>query len=301
MMLFLFLFVIFMWLLYTRRCPVIVARLWFTLCLLLLAVMTFALCTPLRILAGKKIIKKRSSERMSCRINGVLLGKALWWVSPHIHVRFLEGSLDWRAIEDRGVVCACHTSFFDTLLFLWLCPLSFVSNCKAFAKKALWRMPIMGEIIRACGHLPVYFNSTDVNSFSVDREKQAAVMKEAEGFMDGGGVICFFPEGVLNRTPETLKDFRIGTFNVIMKHQLPIHYLVYYGSHEVWDPVMKGIPGFPADVQFFIGKYEYDADATGADVAKGVREAMQKQLDRMLAKRNEEHYVAPISKYLAAH
>ncbi|RNF26535.1 acyltransferase [Trypanosoma conorhini] len=299
MVFFLLLFAIFMWLLYTRRCPVIVARAWFSLCLVLLVVMTFALCAPLRLAADKKIIKARSCEKLSCIFSGIFLGKALWWLSPHIHVRFLEGSLDWRAIESKGAVGACHTSFFDTLLFLWLCPLSFLANCKAFAKKALWKMPLMGGVIRACGHFPVHFNSQDENSFAVDREKQALVMAEVETFLDQGGVICFFPEGVLNRTPETLKDFRIGTFSMLTKRHMPIHYMVYSGSQEVWDPTMKGLPGFPADVHFFIGKYEYDRDASGAEVAKGLREAMQKQLDRMLVKRKNEKYVAPIRRFLA--
>ncbi|RNF03886.1 acyltransferase [Trypanosoma rangeli] len=297
-MLFLALFAIFMWLLYTRRCPVIVARVWFSLCLTLLVVMNFVLCVSLRVAASKKIIKTRSSEKLSCIFTGLLLGKVLWWLSPHIRVRFLEGSLDWRAIECRGAVGAGHTSFFDTLLFLWLCPLGFLANCKAFAKKALWKLPLMGEIIRACGHFPVYFNSQDASSFSVDKEKQALIMEKVEEFMDGGGVICFFPEGVLNSTPSTLKDFRIGTFNMLIKHHMPIHYMVYSGSHEVWNPVMKGLPGFPADVHFFIGKYEYAKDASGAEVAKGLREVMQKHLDRMLAKRKSEQYVAPIRRYL---
>ncbi|KEG14629.1 putative acyltransferase [Trypanosoma grayi] len=274
----------------TRRFPVIVARVWFVLCTVLVVAIEFVICFTLRNAAEKKWISKRRSERICCFSSGILMGKVLWFLSPQIHVKFMEGSLDWRGIENRGVFCACHTSFFDTIFFLWLCPVEYLLNVRSFAKRALWKMPLMGEVIRACGHLPVHFTAGGP-SFAVDKEKQAVVSAAAESFLADGGVLCFFPEGALNPTPEVLTDFRLGTFSMVVKHQVPIHYIVYAGCSEVWDPALKGMPGFPADVYVYVGKYEYDENATAVDVAKGLREEMQRHLDDMLARRKKEQYV----------
>ncbi|KAH9598964.1 Phospholipid/glycerol acyltransferase [Trypanosoma melophagium] len=281
--------------LYFRR-PVLLSRLWFTLCVGLLVLLCCAICLPLQWAAKHGWLSQRRTESLACIVSGLFLGKTLRLLSPQVRVRIMPGSLDLRGIDDRGVFCACHTSFFDTLFFLWFYPLRFMGNVKSFAKSSLWQLPVMGHVIRACGHLPVYFTSQEASSFAVDKVKQAAVTDKAEAFLSQGGMLCFFPEGALNHTPKVLKDFRHGTFNMVLKYQVPIHYMVYFGCHEVWDPDMKGIPGFPGDVFVYVGKYEYGKNATAAEVSTGLRIVMQRKLDEILEKRKKEHYVAAINK-----
>ncbi|ORC93461.1 putative acyltransferase [Trypanosoma theileri] len=292
---FFFLLLPFLGFLYVRR-PVFLARLWFTLCVGLLVLICSAICVPLNLAAKHGWIARRHTEEIACTVSGLLLGKTLRFLSPQIRVRVMPGSLDLRGIDNRGVFCACHTSFFDMFFFLWLFPLRFMHNVKSFAKSSLWRLPLMGRVIRACGHFPVYFTSTEASTFSVDKTKQAAVTEEAETFLSRGGMLCFFPEGAVNHTPKVLKEFRHGTFNMVLKHQVPIYYIVYFGCHEVWNPDVKGIPGFPGDVFFYAGKYEYEKNATAAEVSTGLRVVMQAKLDEILERRKEEHYIAPINK-----
>lgn len=291
--------ILFMLLLYKRWCPVIIMRIWFTICMMTLLLVSLVFAMPLHLAVKCNLLSKGCAESWSCCLVAFFVGKLLLLFSPHIRVRCADNSLDWHNLDRRGAFCMCHTSFFDTNFFLYLVPFYFVSNAKALAKRSLWNIPLLGMVIRACGHFPVYFNSEDSLSFSVDKEKQMAVTAQTEKFLANGGILCFFPEGALNRTPETLKDFRYGTFNLIVKQQLPIQYMVCLGCNEVWDPVMKGIPGFPADLLFFLGKYEYDKNAEPMVVAKGLREVMQKQLDAMIYARKSEHYVSPIKKYIS--
>ncbi|AAZ10515.1 acyltransferase, putative [Trypanosoma brucei gambiense DAL972] len=280
------LFMGFWYLLRERRCPVIVMRLWFVSCLVTVVIVLYLLCLPIRIARYNKWVSRQQGANIACWLSCLLMGKVLWFLSPHIHIKIMEGSLDPHGIHHSGVMCSCHTSFFDTILFTQLIPLSYMRNVKAFAKRSLWSLPFMGKVIDTCGHLPVYFTSTG-GSFAVDKEKQALVAEEADEFVNAGGNLCVFPEGALNRTPETLKDFRLGTFAMITKHRSRLYYMVHNGCHEVWPPAMNEIPGFPADVYVCFGEYKYNEDSTAEDISQGLREVMQKHVNRILLLRQQ--------------
>lgn len=282
----------FLYLMRQRAVPVLVMRIWFTLHLVLCVIVSWFTAMVLMVLEKKlKWITKSTSQSLERCVCATTMGLWLRLNSPHIHVHWMPGSLPWSTITQQHDLCLCHTSFYDTILYLWYVPYKYIYNAKTFAKASLRSMPLFGSVIVGCGHFPVYFNSEEATSFSVDKEKQAAVAAEVETWLGQGGSLSFFPEGALNRSPEVLNDFRLGSFNTILSHKLAVYYCVTYGNHEVWNASLKGVPGYPADVFMFLGKYEYDPNTVDARaLATGLREEMQRHLDDMLALRKRNGY-----------
>lgn len=276
-----------------RMLPVMALRLYFTVHLLLSLLMAWAVCRVVVFITKNKYMDKTLSEQWALRVCSFFFG-GLVTASPHIHVEYMPGSLSFKDLKGQHNLCLCHTSFFDTLLFLKLVPYDYVVRIRSFLKSTLQDMPLFGFVARTCGHFPVYFTSTEASSFAVDKAKQAAVATQVEAYLQAGGSLSFFPEGVLNRTPEVLKEFRLGGFTTILQHKLPVYYCVTYGNHEVWNSSLRGIPGFPADVFVYVGKFEYDADKVDArSLSTAVRLEMQKHLDDMITLRKKRNCKPP--------
>nr|CCD13515.1 unnamed protein product [Trypanosoma congolense IL3000] len=276
-------FGVFWYLLRERRFPVVVMRVWFSISILATVTTVYIVCIPIRVARRMKWITKRRSEEIGCWFSCLVMGKVLRFLTPHIHIKVMEGSLDPHGLQQANVTCSCHTSFFDTLLFLEVMSPSYVSNSRALAKHTLWELPLLGKVIDVCGHFPIYFTSSSENSFSVDKEKQAQVKVATDEFINSGGNLCLFPEGALNRTPEKLKDFRHGTFTMILQHNSRLYYVVHNGSHEVWPAKLTGLPGSPADVYIYIGEHKYDAaTSTAEQLSVELRGVMQKHVDQIL-------------------
>ncbi|CAJ1031085.1 putative Acyltransferase [Leishmania shawi] len=282
---------VFLRLLRERKVPLIVMRVWHTFHLVLCVIMSWIGAMVLHLLEKAHLLDIATMQSLTRCVCVITFGYWLRFNSPHIRVEHLPGSLLFSSITVQHDLCLCHTSFFDTILFLWCAPFRYIYKVKSFAKASLLKLPLFGTVIAMCGHFLVHFVSTEATSFSVNREKQMAVAADVEDFLSKGGSLCLFPEGVLNRTPEVLKDFRLGSFNTILKHKLPLYYCVTYGNHEVWSPSLKGVPGYPADIYVYIGKYEYDADKVDAQsLASGLREEMQKHISKMMLLREKRGY-----------
>lgn len=276
-----------------RALPVTVMRAWFTFHLALSVLVSAVLCGVVFTLAYKKLglISKSKAENLSRALTAFAFGYVFPLSCQHVQVKQLEGSLPWSSITEQHDFCLCHTSFFDTVVYLWLVPYRYIYSAKTFVKASLRKLPVFGSVVVACGQFPVYFVSEESSSFSVNKDKQAQVAAEVEEFLKVGGSLSFFPEGALNRSPEVLTDFRLGSFHQILAHKLPVYYCISFGNHEVWNADLKGMPGYPADIYFYIGKCEYDASTTDAkQLATQVRETMQKKIDEVLEIRKRTGY-----------
>lgn len=274
-----------------RALPVVVMRVWYTVHLVLCVIVCWLAGNLLMLAEELHLIGKLTSQSLERCVCATTLGGWLRFNSPHIHVKWMPGSLPWSSITEQHDLCLCHTSFFDTMLYLWYVPYRYIYTAKTFVKASLRNLPLFGQVIVRCGQFPVYFNSERADAFSVDKAKQALVAADVEDWLNHGGSLSFFPEGTLNRSPEVLKDFRLGSFHTILSHKLPLYYCVTYGNHEVWSPSLKGAPGYPADVYMYIGRYEYDpAKEDAVSLAAGLRKEMQKHLDDMLEVRERIGY-----------
>ncbi|MCX4242815.1 lysophospholipid acyltransferase family protein [Paraliomyxa miuraensis] len=100
------------------------------------------------------------------------------------------------------------------------------------AKKQLFRVPLVGWHLWACGHIPV------------DRRRAGNLerMQEmVEAVLAAGGSVVFFPEGT--RSPDgALKAFRSGAFACAVEAGAPVLPIVLDGTYEL---LVKGSLNFP--------------------------------------------------------
>ncbi|MBD0292701.1 MAG: 1-acyl-sn-glycerol-3-phosphate acyltransferase [Jiangellaceae bacterium] len=103
---------------------------------------------------------------------------------------------DWRSAENLpgvgvGVVLAPnHVSYLDPLTlahFLW-------DNGRApryLAKESLFRLPLIGRVIAACGQIPVYRESKNA----------ARALRAAVAAVQDGECVVIYPEGTITKDP----------------------------------------------------------------------------------------------------
>ncbi|KNC72332.1 hypothetical protein SARC_15113, partial [Sphaeroforma arctica JP610] len=81
---------------------------------------------------------------------------------------------------------------------------------------SLFRVPILGRISSWVGHFPVHFKAGD--SDVVDRGLQGVVMEQVHEYVESGGGLCFYPEGGINKSPYTMRNWRRGALRVAERH-----------------------------------------------------------------------------------
>ncbi|GET85711.1 acyltransferase-like protein, copy 2 [Leishmania tarentolae] len=271
-----------------RLVPKWVMQKWFVLsstALVMPSSVLIYLIDPLRYLG----VPRRWVQSMCVVIIGYAF-KAVWWVNPQIrmHVRFDANEHGkpacWDDIARTGTAFALnHTSFWDAFEMVGITPMSHLLQMRTLMKSTLRNIPIFGGVFDRVGHFPVYFKSDAGDNFHVDKEKQAVVSQQMRWHLGLGGSIAFFPEGSVNKTPETLQTFRYGTFATIIEHQLRLYYVVSAGSEKTWSPRMA-YGGLPADIHIRIGAYPIDVDKDSSKtVAVGLQERMQQVRDEIAA------------------
>lgn len=205
--------------------------------------------------------------------------------SPHIQIEEVGSTMKWSDIPERSMMCINHCSFFDPFLFVGEAPVGYIYNCKTLMKDSLRKIPIMGPIFDRVGHFPVYFRSDKENDFGVDKEKQEAVMAGVNAHLASGGRLALYPEGVVNVNPQILKSFRVGSFNLIVQHKLPLYYMITIGNNDTW-PAGAAVGGLPAKIRYSVHQYpvDYSKEVDAKALCEGLQKAMQQKVDEAFAK-----------------
>lgn len=275
-------------LLHRRLVPQWIMRKWFLLSATAIIMPSSALLyliDPLRYLG----VPRRWVQSM-CLFIMAYAFKAVWWVNPQIRmdVQFdanVDGApASWADIGRTGVALTMnHTSFWDVFEMIGVTPMSHLRQMRTLMKASLRKIPIFGGIFDRVGHFPVYFKSDEDGNFHVDKERQAVVARHVDWHLRNGGNIVVFPEGAVNKHPETLQTFRFGTFATIFEHRMPLYYMVSVGNEATWPPHMP-YGGLPANIRVRIGKFPIDFDKdTSKEVAQRLQQRMQQVRDEMAA------------------
>ena len=153
----------------------------------------------------------RVQHRLSCVWARIML--ALSGVT--VHVEGLE-----KLQPDSGyVLVANHRSYMDTPAVLAHIPL----ELRFFAKKGLFRIPLLGGHLRRAGHLPV-----------VHEDPRASIRTLGEGarlVRERGISLLLFPEG--GRVPAELLEFKEGAAYLAIKAGVPAVPIGILGTREV--------------------------------------------------------------------
>jgi len=149
-------------------------------------------------------------------------------------------------------VLANHVSFLDSFLMLGCMPFSEIAGVKTMAAGHLLKLPFIGTICRACGHLIVPFKSSGDSDFSVDKEAAAEVQSLFQEHVADGGIGVWYPEGKMNTGDVTkLNIFRAGGFLLPAKIDCEIWCVAHLGNAACWP--LSGLGGKPCNIeaQFF--------------------------------------------------
>eukprot|EP00796_Vickermania_ingenoplastis_P009130 gene9130-6417_t len=282
--------------LWLRLLPKKLMQIWFAFTMMLFVIPGALAVRPL--LALKYIgVDPQTAESVAHLVFALFL-RTVWWVNPQIRMTIdfqqkPDGTYySWEDMkkEERLAILVNHTSFWDTLAYTCICPIPLLLRTRSLLKAGLIKLPIVGYAFGNTGHFPVYFKSDEEGNFHVDAEKQAPVTKRMEKFIERGGCLALFPEGAINKTPDTLLPFRFGTFATVHQYRLPVYYAVFVGNNTTW-PAKAPIGGFPADIKVRIGGFPTDFDKVNSkDLSVQVHNTMQAVYTDLAASKKQSQF-----------
>ncbi|MHA7271841.1 lysophospholipid acyltransferase family protein [Arthrobacter sp. TMT4-20] len=199
-------------------------------------------------------------------------------------------SKEWSGAEklprDTGfIVCPNHITEIDPVVIG-----HFLFNQKVtphfLAKASLFKVPVMGWILRATGQVPV-----DRTTAGANRSLEAA----REAISSGGGIVVY-PEGTLTRDPDMwpMKG-RTGAARLALQTGAPIVPLAHWGAHEVFPRYAKRFYLFPRKTsRVVVGDPVDFSDLMGKPITKTVLDTgTERILDALTALVAELRQEAP--------
>ncbi len=147
---------------------------------------------------------------------------------------------DWRGWEhlpEEGgfVVSPNHLSYVDPIAFA-----HFVYDAGYppyfLAKSSIFRLPVIGAILRGADQIPVYRNSGQA----------ADAFRAAVQAVQDGKCVAMYPEGTLTRDPDLWPMVgKTGAARVALTTRCPIVPLAQWGPQEMLRPYAKRLRLFP--------------------------------------------------------
>ena len=116
----------------------------------------------------------------------------------------------------------------------------------SLAKSTLFKVPVLGSILRAGGQIPVQRGT----------QNAATALKAASEVLADGGAIMIFPEGTLSRDPlKWPMVAKTGAARLAMTSGAPVLPMGQWGAHEILDTYGRSFHPFPRkDVRVTIGE-----------------------------------------------
>lgn len=104
------------------------------------------------------------------------------------------------------------------------------------AKDGLFRVPLLGWLMRQCAHIPVARGSAQASK-SLD---------VARNVLDAGGAVLIFPEGTLTSDPDLWPmTGKSGAARLALQTGAPVIPIAHWGDQEFWPSGKKPRFGFP--------------------------------------------------------
>lgn len=196
---------------------------------------------------------------------------------------------DYRGVENLGidsgiVVCPNHISWFDPLViaqFLW-------DNDRPprfLGKASIFRIPILGKVIKNAGQIPVYRNS---HAAALSVNYSIASVKRGEA-------VVIYPEGTLTRDPNLWPmNGKSGAVNVALSANAPLIPIAHWGAQEIMPPYQKKLNLFPIKTVKVIAGPPLDLDdlrgrPIDSEILKIGTTRLMNEIARLLGQlRNEE-------------
>ena len=152
------------------------------------------------------------------------------------------------------------------------------------AKNSLWKVPVLGPILRGSGQIPVFRDTADA---------QQSLAAGTRALADGK-IVVIYPEGTITRDPAGWPmHSRTGVARLALASDVPVVPMVHWGTREVYDHYGKRFrplprtdlvlrAGDPVDLSGYRGR---PLDAT---VLREVTDLIMSRVRDLLAEVREE-------------
>ena len=143
------------------------------------------------------------------------------------------------------ILVANHVTNVDALAVAYLVYVQLKRAPHFLAKESLFRVPVIGPILRAAGQIPVYRSG----------HRNDTPLKAAHAYLDAGHTIAIFPEGTLTRSPELWPmRGKSGAIRLALETGVPVYPVGQWGSEKILPQYgSKFRPGFWKPVNILIG------------------------------------------------
>lgn len=164
------------------------------------------------------------------------LGPAYWFAVVMLKP-FLKAAVVWDiegtdqlTRDQRGVIVASnHLSWFDPLVVayaLWVAD----RPPRFLAKESMFRVPLVGRIIRGAGQIAVYRETADA----------ASAVRDALTALDRGECVVVYPEGTITRDSDLWPmGAKTGAVRMALLTGSPLYPMAHWGAQEVMAPYTK--------------------------------------------------------------
>lgn len=93
------------------------------------------------------------------------------------------------------------------------------------AKDSLFRVPVLGWLMRQCAHIPVTRGSAQA----------AKSLEVAQAVLSSGGAVLIFPEGTLTKDPELWPmTGKSGAARLALATGAPVYPIAHWGDQDFW-------------------------------------------------------------------
>ena len=143
------------------------------------------------------------------------------------------------------ILVANHVTNVDALAMAYLVYVQLKRAPHFLAKEGLFRVPVIGSILRAAGQIPVYRSG----------HRNDTPLKAAHAYLEAGHTIAIFPEGTLTRSPELWPmRGKSGAIRLALETGVPVFPVGQWGSEQILPQYgSKFRPGFWKPVRVLIG------------------------------------------------
>ena len=143
------------------------------------------------------------------------------------------------------ILVANHVTNVDALAVAYLVYVQLKRAPHFLAKESLFRVPVIGAILRAAGQIPVYRAG----------HRNDTPLKAAHAYLEAGHTIAIFPEGTLTRSPELWPmRGKSGAIRLALETGVPVYPVGQWGSEQILPQYgSKFRPGFWKPVNMIIG------------------------------------------------
>jgi len=148
-----------------------------------------------------------------------------------------------------ALIISNHASFLDILLIITLLPFATVLNVKMLVSFKLFKIPVLGGLIYAMGHLSVRNTRKTDNVLRKTQtsKSNAHVAEEFVEHLEAGGCGGWFPEGLVNfGNTHQVQLFKKGGFAPAINVDVELWCVSFVGNAVAWHG--KGAPGKPARI-----------------------------------------------------